>query len=219
MDLNKARFNMIEQQVRPWEVLDPQVLELLMAVRREDFVPAAHRALAFVDMEIPTGNAPGQVMLAPRVQARLVQDLAVKKTDKVLEIGTGSGYLTALIAQSCAHVTSLECQPDLLAQAQQNLRHLGIHNVDLQISQGVPTHVKGAPFDAIVLSGSVAEVPQHLLNQLKLGGQLIAIVGQEPVMQATLTQRVSEQQWRSRALWDICVPALVGFPQPSRFKF
>ena len=117
MDLNQARFNMIEQQIRPWEVLDPQVLELLSVVRREDFVPLSHKALAFVDMEIPLGKVPGQVMLAPRVQARLLQDLAVKKTDKVLEIGTGSGFMAALLAHQGARVISYEIDSALATQA------------------------------------------------------------------------------------------------------
>ena len=166
MDLNQARFNMIEQQIRPWEVLDPQVLNLLSVVHREDFVPLAHKALAFVDMEIPLGSAPGQVMLAPRVQARLLQELALKKTDKVLEVGTGSGFMAALMAHQADSVLSLELDASLAAQAQANLQKAGVKNVTVRTADGSQGAPADAPFDAILLSGSVAQVPSALLQQL-----------------------------------------------------
>src|SRR5574343_26809 len=162
MDLNQARFNMIEQQIRPWEVLDPQVMELLSVVRREDFVPQAHQALAFVDMEIPLGKEAGQVMLAPRVQARLVQDLAIQKTDKVLEIGTGSGFTTALLAHQAASVLSYEIDATLATQARSKLQGLG--QVQVRHGDGSQGAAAEGPFDAILLNGSVAEVPQALLD-------------------------------------------------------
>ncbi len=217
MDLNKARFNMIEQQVRPWEVLDPQVLELLSVVRREDFVPLANRALAFVDMEIPLGH--GQVMLAPRLQARLLQDLAVKKSDKVLEIGTGSGFTTALLAHQAQQVLSYELHADLATQAQAHLQKAGIHNAQVRQGDGSAGAAGEGPFDVILLGGSVAEVPQALLDQLAIGGRLAAIVGEEPMMRATLITRTSANSFVTAQPWDANAPRLTGFAQPSAFRF
>ena len=219
MDLNQARFNMIEQQVRPWEVLDAQVLELLSVVRREDFVPLAHKALAFVDMEIPTGNAPGQVMLAPRVQARLVQDLAVRKTDKVLEIGTGTGFTTALLAHQAASVLSYEIDAALANQATANLQKAGVSNAKVRNADGSQGAAGEGPFDAILLGGSVPEVPQALLQQLAIGGRLIAIVGGEPMMRATLVTRTGQNSFTSAQPWDTNAPRLSGFAEPSGFHF
>lgn len=219
MDLNQARFNMIEQQIRPWEVLDPQVLELLSVVHREDFVPLAHKALAFVDMEIPLGAAPNQVMLAPRVQARLLQDLAVKKTDKVLDIGTGSGFMAALLAHQGAQVLSLEIDAALAAQAQANLQKAGVTNVTVRHADGSQGAAAEGPFDVILLNGSVAEVPAALLQQLTVGGRLAAVVGDEPMMRATLITRTSESSWTTTEPWDCTAPRLSGFAQPSRFQF
>ena len=217
MDLNQARFNMIEQQIRPWEVLDPQVLELLSVVRREDFVPLAHKALAFVDMEIPLGN--GQVMLAPRVQARLLQELALQKTDKVLEVGTGSGFMAALLAHQAASVLSLEIDAGLATQAQKNLYKAGVNNVTVRNADGSQGAAADGPFDAILLSGSVAEVQQALLAQLKVGGRLVAIVGQEPMMRATVVTRTSENAFTTTQPWDVNTARLTGFSEPSRFTF
>lgn len=219
MDLNQARFNMIEQQIRPWEVLDPQVLELLSVVRREDFVPLAHKALAFVDMEIPLGSAPNQVMLPPRVQARLLQDLAVQKTDKVLDIGTGSGFMAALLAHQAAQVLSLEIDSGLAAQAQANLQKAGITNVTVRNADGSQGAAADGPFDVILLNGSVAEVPAALLQQLAVGGRLAAIVGDEPIMRATVITRTSDSSWTTTEPWDCNAPRLSGFAEHSRFQF
>jgi protein-L-isoaspartate(D-aspartate) O-methyltransferase len=219
MDLNQARFNMIEQQIRPWEVLDPQVLELLSVVRREDFVPLAHKALAFVDMEVPLGAAANQVMLAPRVQARLLQDLGVQKTDKVLDIGTGSGFMAALLAQQAEQVLSLEIDPQLASQAQGNLQKAGISNVTVRHADGSQGAPADGPFDVILLSGSVAEVPASLLQQLTIGGRLAAVVGNEPMMRVTLITRTSENNWTTTEPWDCNAPRLSGFPEHSRFQF
>jgi protein-L-isoaspartate(D-aspartate) O-methyltransferase len=219
MDLNQARFNMIEQQIRPWEVLDPQVLELLSVVQRENFAPLAHKALAFVDMEIPLGSAPNQVMLAPRVQARLLQDLAVKKTDKVLDIGTGSGFMAALLAHQAAQVLSLEIDAALAAQAQANLQKAGVSNVTVRTADGSQGAAADGPFDVILLNGSVAEVPAALLQQLTVGGRLAAIVGTEPMMRATVITRTSESNWTTTEPWDCNAPRLSGFGEPSRFQF
>lgn len=219
MDLNQARFNMIEQQIRPWEVLDPQVLELLKVVRREDFVPLAHKALAFVDMEIPTGDAPGQVMLAPRVQARLVQDLALKKTDKVLEIGTGTGFTTALLAHQAAHVLSYEIDAKLAAQASANLQKVGVTNAVVRHADGSQGAADVGPFDVILLSGSVAEVPKALLDQLSVGGRLAAIVGNEPMMRATIITRTGPNHFVTAQPWDANAPRLSGFAESPAFHF
>lgn len=219
MDLNQARFNMIEQQIRPWEVLDPNVLALLSTVRREDFVPLAHKALAFVDMEIPLGAAANQVMLAPRVQARLLQDLAVQATDKVLDIGTGSGFMAALLAHQAASVLSLEIDPTLAAQAQANLQKAGVTNAVVRCADGSQGAAADGPFDVILLGGSVAEVPSVLLQQLSIGGRLVAIVGDEPMMRTTLITRSGENSWTTTEPWDCNAPRLSGFAEPSRFKF
>ena len=221
MDMEQARFNMIEQQIRPWNVADAHVLSLLEVVKREDFVPLAHKALAFVDMEIPLreGGARGQVMLAPRIEARLLQDAAVQKHEKVLEVGTGSGYMAALLAHRAQRVITVEIEPELARMARANLQKAGVHNVEvleLDASQGIKAE---GPFDVIVLSGSVAEVPQVLLAQLKLGGRLVGIVGAEPAMNATVVPRTRETTWTTKTPWDTVAPRLLNFPAPSRFKF
>ena len=217
MNLEQARFNMIEQQIRPWDVLDAHVLHLLSVVKREDFVPVAHKALAFVDMEIPLPG--GQVMLAPRVEARLLQDLGVQKHEKVLEIGAGSGYMAALLAHRAQRVISLEINAELARLARANLQAAGVHNAEvrhLDGSRGVP--VEG-PFDVILLSGSLAEIPQSLLTHLKPGGRLGAIIGDEPMMRATFVTRVGDAQFRTVQPWDTVAPRLQNFPEPSRFSF
>lgn len=217
MNFEQARFNMIEQQIRPWDVLDADVLHLLSVVKREDFVPLAHKALAFVDMEIPLGH--GQCMLAPRVEARMLQDAAVQKHEKVLEIGAGSGYMAALLAHRAQRVISLEINPELAAMARANLQKAGIHNAEVRQFDGSKGTPAEGPFDVIMLSGSVAEVPQALLANLKVGGRLIAIVGDEPVMRATLVTRTGEASFKTSQPWDTVAPRLLNFPEPSNFQF
>jgi protein-L-isoaspartate(D-aspartate) O-methyltransferase len=217
MNLEQARFNMIEQQIRPWDVLDTEVLHLLSVVKREDFVPLAHKALAFVDMEIPIGQ--GQVMLAPRVEARMLQDAAVQKHEKVLEIGSGSGYMTALLAHRAQRVISLEINPELAAMARTNLQKAGIHNAEVRNMDGSVGAPAEGPFDVIMLCGSVAEAPQNLLSNLKIGGRLIAIVGLEPMMRATLITRTGDADFKTSQPWDTVAPRLLNFPEPSHFKF
>ena len=221
MNNDIARFNMIEQQIRPWEVLDGQVLALLLEVKRENFAPMAHKALAFVDMEIPLGKDADsdQVMLAPRVEARFLQNAAVKHTDKVLEIGTGSGYMAALLAHQAASVLSFELDPALAQQARANLQTAGIHNAEVRQADGSQGASADGPFDVIMLSGSVAEVPQALLNQLSIGGRLLAVVGEEPMMRASVITRTAEQQWQTSEPWDTLAPRLKGFPEHNRFAF
>lgn len=217
MNFEQARFNMIEQQIRPWDVLDADVLHLLSVVKREDFVPLAHKALAFVDMEIPLGH--GQCMLAPRVEARMLQDVAVQKHEKVLEIGAGSGYMAAMLAHRAQRVISLEINPELAAMARTNLQKAGVTNAEVRQFDGSKGTPAEGPFDVIVLSGSVAEVPPALLANLKVGGRLIAIVGDEPVMRATLITRTGETAFKTSQPWDTVAPRLLNFPEPSPFHF
>lgn len=217
MDIEQARFNMIEQQIRPWDVLDTGVLQLLSQVKREDFVPEAHRGLAFMDTELPLGG--GRQMLAPRVEARLLQELKLTCQDKVLEIGTGAGYLSALIAHQAKSLVTLEQDPTLAAQAAQKLKRAGLSNATVREASGVQGLAGDAPFDAILLSGSVAEVPQALLDQLKAGGRLLAIVGSGPMMQATLFVRQASGECSRRELFDTVAPRLAGFADKPAFQF
>jgi protein-L-isoaspartate(D-aspartate) O-methyltransferase len=215
--IEQARFNMIEQQVRPWNVLDGEVLSLLSAVKRENFVPKAYQGIAFADLEVPLGH--GQVMLAPRLEARLLQDLAVQKTDKVLEVGTGSGFMAALLGHRAQRVLSLELVPEFVSMARDNLQAAGVGNVDVRQADGSQGAAADGPFDVIVLSGSVAEVPQALLQQLKIGGRLAAVVGEEPVMCATFITRTSDTNFRTTKPWDTIAPRLQNFAEHSRFSF
>jgi protein-L-isoaspartate(D-aspartate) O-methyltransferase len=221
MNQDQARFNMIEQQIRPWEVLDGQVLSLLSVVKRENFVPLAHKALAFVDMEVPLqdNGSESQVMLAPRVEARFLQDAALQATDKVLEIGTGSGYMAALAAHQAASVLSFEIDSALAQQARANLQAAGVNNVEVRNADGSQGAAADGPFNVIFLSGSVPEVPQALLNQLAIGGRLLAVVGEDPVMRASVITRTGEQQWQTSEPWDTLAPRLQGFPEHNRFSF
>ena len=216
MDFEQARFNMIEQQIRPWDVLDPDVLDLLAAVKREDFVPPAYRSLAFADMAIPLPC--GESMLAPKVEARLLQELAVRKHEWVLEVGTGSGFMAALLGHCAAHVLSLEIHSELAEAAQQRLRQAGVMNANvrcLDASQEIPP----GEFDVIVLSGSVAQLPQPLVDRLKPGGRLCAVVGDLPVMRAQLLTRTGERESRLVDLFDTVAPRLHGFAETPRFRF
>jgi len=217
MNLEQARFNMIEQQIRPWNVLDAAVLHLLSVVKREDFVPLAHKALAFADMEIPLGH--GQVMLSPRIEARMLQDAAVQKHEKVLEIGAGSGYMAALLAHRAQRVISLEINSELAAMARTNLQKAGIHNAEVRQLDGAKETPEEGPFDVIVLSGSVSEVPQTLLANLKVGGRLVGIVGNEPVMRCNVITRTGDAAFTTTQPWDTVEPRLLNFPEPSTFRF
>ncbi|GAB4568374.1 MAG: protein-L-isoaspartate O-methyltransferase [Rhizobacter sp.] len=217
MNTEQARFNMIEQQIRPWDVLDQGVLSLLAVVKREDFVPPAYRSMAFFDTEVPLPN--GQHMLAPKVEARLLQELGVRRHERVLEIGAGSGYMAALLSHKARQVITLEIDPVLAKMASDNLKRAAISNVSVVEGDGSKRLPTAGPFDAILLSGSVAAVPPALLNELKVGGRLAAIVGQEPVMCAVLVTRVGENEFRSVNLFDTVAQRLSGFDEPSRFHF
>lgn len=223
--IEQARYNMIEQQIRTWLVHDADVLALMAQVHREEFVPPAHSGLAFMDMEIPLCGAPeealrnGQCMLAPKIEARLLQDLKVQKNERVLEIGAGSGYMAALLAHRAHHVDTLEIVPELAEMARENLRSAGIDNATVHLADGAaPGALPQGPFDVILLSGSVAVVPPELLAQLRDGGRLAAIVGQEPVMRATFVQRTGERFVTTQP-WDTNAPRLVHFVEPPPFKF
>ena len=219
-DTQTARFNMIEQQIRPWNVLEADILEALALVRREDFVPEQHRALAFADTELPLGH--GQCMLAPRLEARLLQDLHIETTDTVLEIGTGSGYMAALLGHRAHHVLSLELVPELADAAHHKLRDAGISNVEVRIANGSiegEGGTEGGPFDVILLSGSVAQVPQWLLSKLRVGGRLAAIVGDLPMMRTTIVRRNSASDFHTTQPWDTVAPRLQGFAELPQFHF
>ena len=221
MNTEQARFNMIEQQIRPWDVLDLGVLSLLAMVRREDFVPAAYKALAFVDCEVPLADSGhgGQCMLVPRVEARLLQEAHVQRHERVLEIGAGSGFMAALLAHRAQSVITLECVPALARMAAANLKRAGVLNASVREMDGARGLASEAPFDVILLSGSVPEVSQVLLDQLKVGGRLLAIVGQEPVMRALRITRLSDTLLQTDALFDTVAPRLHGVAEPSLFAF
>jgi len=217
MNFEQARFNMIEQQIRPWDVLDQSVLDLLFAVRREEFVPAAMQRLAFADAEIPLGH--GAVMLAPKIEAHALQAVQLKKHESALEIGTGSGYMAALLAAHAAHVTTLEIVPELADTARANLKRAQIDNVTVETANGAAGLPAKAPFDVIVISASVPELPKELLAQLKIGGRLFAIVGQEPVMEAQLITRDSESVFRTETLFETVAAPLTELAPVQKFTF
>ena len=217
MDMEQARYNMVEQQIRPWEVLNQDVLDLLFKVRREDFVPEAHRALAFVDMEIPLGH--GQAMWTPKLEARAIQELAIRPTDRVLEIGTGSGYLTALLASQAADVVSVDIVPEFTADATRKLRAHGFDNVALHTGDAARDWPDEAGFDVIVLTGSTPLLSDAWLRRLKVGGRLFAITGEAPVMEAQLITRTAPGATRSVTLFETCVAPLINAPQPAAFVF
>ncbi len=221
MNTEQARYNMIEQQIRPWDVLDPTVLSLLSVVKREQFVPLACRALSFVDTEVPLReiSGGGESMLSPKVEARLLQELALLKHESVLEIGTGSGHMASLMGHKAQQVHTLETNPALAEFARGNLRRSHAVNVTVVEANGCEGYAEEAPFDAILLSGSVAEVPASVLAQLKVGGRLVAVVGQLPIMRAVLIRRSTEQDFHTEILFDTVAPRLSGFSEPSRFKF
>lgn len=217
MNIEQARFNMIEQQIRPWDVLDPAVLDLLFVVKREDFAPAAYRNLAFADMEIPLGS--GQVMLAPKIEAKMLQELAIKNTDKVLEIGTGSGYMAALLAAHAEHVITVESRSELAELARQNLQQANVTNVTIEVGDGAHGWSARGPYDAIVVSGSVPTLPDALLKQLRVGGRMVVVVGQAPVMEAQLITCTAEGVYNTVTLFETVIPALDGIASKSGFSF
>lgn len=223
MNIEQARFNMVEQQIRPWEVLDANVLDLLYVVRREEFVPEAYRDLAFSDLEIPlyASASPNacERMMQPKLEARILQELSVKKSDTVLEVGTGSGYLTALLAHRARSVVSVEINASINKIGGKNLAPHAFDNISLELGDAARGWVKAAPYDVIVLTGSTPVLPQSLLEQLKPGGRLFAVVGDAPVMEARLMTRSAAGDWQTTRLFETCLAPLTNAAQPARFAF
>ena len=217
MNLEQARFNMVEQQIRTWEVLDQEVLDLLLTVKREAFVPPACHKLSFADTAIPLGH--GAAMLTPAIEAKMLQALQLRKSDKVLEIGTGSGYMAALLGARSDHVYSVEIEPELAAKARANLQRQDADNVTVIEGDGAQGWPAQTPYDAIVLSGSVADIPEALLQQLKVGGRLLAVVGEAPLMQARLVTCVAEGRFQSVNLFETSIPRLRNVPERGKFVF
>ena len=217
MNIEQARFNMIEQQIRPWNVLDQDVLDLLHVVKREQFVPAAYQNLAFADVEIPLPG--GEAMLAPKFEARILQEVGVKKHETVLEIGTGSGYMAALLAHRAAKVTTVEINPETAELAKKNLANAGVHNVTVEVGNGAQGWEKGAPYDVIVISGALEVLPEAILKQVKVGGRIAAIVGQAPVMEAEIITRTGDDAYSTVKVFETNVRYLTGAPVPSHFQF
>ncbi|WP_194720769.1 protein-L-isoaspartate O-methyltransferase family protein [Noviherbaspirillum malthae] len=216
MNIEKARFNMIEQQIRPWDVLSLDVLDMLVVVKREEFVPDAYKSLAFVDTDIPLPG--GESMFAPKVEARIMEELAVKKHESVLEIGAGSGYMAALLAHKARHVTTVEINPELKAMAEKNLSAYGVANVE--VVQGNGAQGWGdAQYDVIVISGSLPVLPEKFLQQLKVGGRLFSIVGVPPVMSAQVTTRKSDSAYDTVKVFETDVKPLREAVLPPAFTF
>lgn len=217
MNFDVARHNMLEQQIRPWEVLDRRVLDLIAQAPREDYVPEKYRQLAFADMGIPLGH--GQFMMAPRVEARLLQALDIGPKDRILEIGTGSGYVTALLANFSGHVHSVEIVPEFKTSAERKLADHGIKNVTLEEGDGAQGWDRHGPYDAVIITGSVPVLPETFRQSLAFGGRLIAIVGQPPVMEAKLIRRLDAENWNETSLFETELPPLINVKLPSTFVF
>ena len=217
MNFEKARFNMVEQQIRPWEVLDFDVLDLLMSVRREEFVPEAYKSLALSEAEIPLGH--GASMLIPVIEGKILQAIQVKRSDKVLEVGAGSGYFAALLAARADWVRTVEIEPALVTMAHENLKRYGVENVIVEEGDAICGWPSKAPYDLIVVSGGVPFIPETLLQQIKVGGRLFAFVGEPQLMTATLVTQVSEGNFRTESLFENAVPMMRNAPQKSQFKF
>lgn len=219
MSTETARFNMIEQQIRTWEVLDPVVIKLLSVVRREDFVPPQFADLAFADMEIPLSTVHGQSMLPPVLEARMLQALGLKNTDTVLEIGTGSGYMAALLAGKAEFVYSVEIDPQLAEQARANLHRASVANVCVEVGDAAQGWPARAPYDAIVVSGSMPVLPPAMLDQLRVGGRLIVTLGDGPAMKMQLITRTDEKSFKTVGVLETVLPPLVNAVAREKFVF
>jgi len=218
VNLEQARFNMVEQQIRTWEVLDQDVLDLLYLVPREEFVPPQHRNLAFSDIHLPLGE--DERMWEPKMEARVLQELTVRKsTDRVLEVGTGSGYLTALLAHRAAHVYSVEVKPALAEFGRGNLERHGAENITLEVGDAARGWPRHAPYEVIVLTGSSPLLPRAFLEQLVVGGRLFAVTGEAPAMSARLVVCTAPGAYHSTDLFETVIAPLVNAEQPSRFRF
>ncbi|MHB1299526.1 MAG: protein-L-isoaspartate O-methyltransferase family protein [Burkholderiales bacterium] len=217
MDFEKARYNMVEQQIRPWNILDKTVLDLLFEAKREEYVPAAYRELALADIEIPLGF--GEAMLPPKLEAKILQAIRLRKSDRVLEIGSGSGYMTALLANHGQHVYSVEIVPELSAMAEKNLKAHHVGNVTLEIGDGSRGWGLHGPYDVIVLTGSTPVLPEEFQRELHLGGRLFAVVGEDPVMKATLVTRIGKESWHTEDLFETRVQPLRNAVKAQKFEF
>ncbi len=206
-DTAVAKFNMIEQQIRPWEVLDSQVLSVLARINREDFVRDPYKGLAYADCQIPIGN--GVSMLPPTVEGRMLQALLIEPGDQVLEVGCGCGYVTACLASLAQHVTSIDTRDELVELARGNVENCGLSNVDY-VSTGLTQVDDSLAYDVIAVTGSLATVPENLQRALKVGGRMFVIVGQSPVMEALLITRVGESEWTTQSLFETDLPRLGG---------
>jgi protein-L-isoaspartate(D-aspartate) O-methyltransferase len=216
-DVERARFNMVEQQIRPWEVLDQRVLDLLLRVRREEFVPPRYRSLAFADMEIPLGH--GETMLAPKLEARMLQELAVAPGDRILEVGTGSGYMTALLASLGSHVYSVDIVQAFTHSAGARLKAQGISNVTLETGDAARGWDRHAPYDAVVVTGSLPVLPEAFPRSLQTGGRLIVVVVTPPVMETRLITCIAAGAYNTTGLFETCIAPLRNAVQPERFVF
>jgi protein-L-isoaspartate(D-aspartate) O-methyltransferase len=217
MNIEQARFNMIEQQIRPWNVLDQDVLDLLHVVKREQFVPQAYEALAFADVEIPLAD--GATMLTPKIEARILQEVMLKKHENVLLVGAGSGYMAALLAHKGRHVTAVEISPELKSLAEANLARAGVANATVELGNAAEGWAQGAPYDVIVISGSLPVLPDAFLKQLKVGGRIAVIVGEPPVMSCNIITRVLDTAYDTVKVFETNVKPLTGAPVPSHFEF
>jgi protein-L-isoaspartate(D-aspartate) O-methyltransferase len=214
-NIDIARQNMVENQVRPWEVLDARVLDVLKAVRREDFVPAKYRSLAFADMALPIGG--GQSMMKPTVEGRLLQALALDGDDRVLEIGTGSGFVTACLARLAAAVTSVEIDAALAESARARIAASGAQNVRIDVADAVRDFRPNERFDAVAVTGAVNALPDRFRDWVTPGGRLFAIVGESPAMQAILYTRIDDTHWNEESLFETDLAYLTHAEPPRRF--
>jgi protein-L-isoaspartate(D-aspartate) O-methyltransferase len=217
MNIEQARFNMIEQQIRPWNVLDTDILDLLHVVKREHFVPAAFQNLAFADVEIPLPG--GEAMMTPKLEARALQEIGLKKHETVLEIGTGSGYMAALMAHRAARVTTVEINPQIKELAETNLARAGISNVTVELGNGAQGWDQGTQFDVIVISGALEVLPEAFMQQVKVGGRIACIVGEPPAMEFNIITRTGENAWNTVKVFETNVKYLSGAPAVSHFQF
>lgn len=215
MNYERARLNMVEQQIRPWEVLDRTVLDLMECAPRDAFVPEEYRRLAYADLAVPIGD--GETMLHPRIEGRLLQALNIAPDERVLEIGTGSGFLTYLLAQRAAHVTSLEIKPALADRARANLEAHGVGNATVEVGDGRHGLEQGAPYDVIVVGGSVPTPEFAFETQLTIGGRLFIVVGSAPAMEAMLVRRSGQNEWGRESMFETILPPLAGSEAPGRF--
>ncbi|OGT30082.1 MAG: hypothetical protein A3E87_09620 [Gammaproteobacteria bacterium RIFCSPHIGHO2_12_FULL_35_23] len=213
----QAKRNMITQQIRAWDVLNDDILDLMNSVPREIFIPKGYEHLAYADINTPIGN--GQVMLAPKVIGKILAALVIIPTETVLEIGTGSGYLTSLLAKQSNHVYSIEIDPEKKRLAQINLKRLGIENISLMTGDAAKGWSPNAPYDVIITTGSFPKLPTTLQKQLNIGGRIFAIIGSEPNMQALLLTKLAENSWEEKCLFETSAPRLINVNESIPFIF